>query len=119
MQLYDLEHFGSIGECGFYSISLVLHFNVPMVVVPMGVPGNNCDSTRCPNDLTALCLAQLKVTKKGQVEACLRTYVSLNVEFLVALAIIQVQTHASLVCTPQYLRELAPRPIVTLMMILR
>ncbi|XP_027342994.1 thaumatin-like protein 1 [Abrus precatorius] len=61
---------GSVGGRDFYDVSLVDGFNVPVMVVPVGVPGGNCGSAGCPEDLNAVCPAELKVTEKGRVVAC-------------------------------------------------
>ncbi|TKY49396.1 Thaumatin protein 1 [Spatholobus suberectus] len=51
----------------FYGVSLADGFNIPMTVVPVG---GNCSSAGCPENLNAMCPAELNVTEKGQVVAC-------------------------------------------------
>ncbi|KAK9071446.1 hypothetical protein SSX86_010015 [Deinandra increscens subsp. villosa] len=49
----------------FYDVSLVDGYNLPMMVVPEGESGGNCNVTGCFVDLNKNCPAELKLTSSG------------------------------------------------------
>ncbi|TKY49435.1 Thaumatin protein [Spatholobus suberectus] len=50
-----------------YKVSLAYGFNLPMMVVPVGVPAGNCSSTGCLEDLNIMCPSEVRVKENGQV----------------------------------------------------
>ncbi|KAI7756781.1 hypothetical protein M8C21_014452, partial [Ambrosia artemisiifolia] len=49
----------------FYDVSLVDGYNLPMMVVPQGETGGNCNVTGCIADLNKNCPAELRLTGAG------------------------------------------------------
>ncbi|KAF5768992.1 putative Thaumatin family [Helianthus annuus] len=49
----------------FYDVSLVDGYNLPMMVVPQGESGGNCNVTGCMADLNKNCPAELRLTGAG------------------------------------------------------
>jgi len=65
-----LVEFSGFDGLDFYDVSLVDGFNLPVIVVPISSSGRKCESTGCVVDLNAVCPAELKVTRNGEVVAC-------------------------------------------------
>ncbi|KAM7510151.1 hypothetical protein LguiB_009026 [Lonicera macranthoides] len=62
-----LAEFGlnSANDLDFYDVSLVDGFNLPMLIVPQGGTGVNCNNSGCISDLNQACPSELKVTGNG------------------------------------------------------
>ncbi|KAL8524115.1 hypothetical protein ACS0TY_013906 [Phlomoides rotata] len=62
-----LAEFTLDGDAGkdFYDVSLVDGYNLPMLVVPQGGSGANCNNTGCIADLNGRCPSELRVTSAG------------------------------------------------------
>ncbi|XP_027340217.1 thaumatin-like protein 1 [Abrus precatorius] len=67
--LVEISLNGANGQ-DFFDVSLIDGYNVPVMVIPVGVSGRSCNSTGCPADLNAVCPTELKVTEKGNVVGC-------------------------------------------------
>ncbi|KAM0072329.1 putative Thaumatin family [Helianthus debilis subsp. tardiflorus] len=54
----------------FYDVSLVDGYNLPMMVVPEGESGGNCNVTGCMADLNKNCPSELRLTGASESAAC-------------------------------------------------
>ncbi|KAJ0785301.1 putative Thaumatin family [Helianthus annuus] len=54
----------------FFDVSLVDGYNLPMMVVPQGESGGNCNVTGCMADLNKNCPSELRLTGAGESVAC-------------------------------------------------
>ncbi|KAM5571202.1 PR5-like receptor kinase [Rosa sericea] len=58
----------TLSSVDFFDVSLVDGYNLPMLVVPQGGTGPNCNNTSCVVDLNGVCPSELKVTSAAGSE---------------------------------------------------